>query len=374
MGGCKKRGGAELGRGRFGCVHSPPLACKLGTEEVLIASKKSNTKKPSVSKITTKEDALTETAVSLYLKTIPNALDYFVLTESSCVPAPFKQQKEDTLKGCSIIQEVEYTDLTLLIMPYAGMTLESNKKPFIQNYLVFGQYLLEAATLLLTKKLVHFDLHKNNILIHNNDKLKLIDFGYAWSPDHVNYRTVGSLLRIFNPILGQESPDDSFINALTDPKINVESDILVDYILKEKRVIRNIQNTLGVSLETLQEQFSKFIATSHVIKNKDIVNYFKLYWSKFDAWAIGAILTDILADAVFDPIFQDKVYKANRTKIIAVLRGLTHIDPAYRLDAAEALQLWNPSSPVLKNPDVAKWISSLPKKTFAPSTNSFSYV
>jgi serine/threonine protein kinase len=349
---CRKRGGAEIGRGKYGCVHSPPLACKPGTEETLI----SPSKKQPVSKITTKGDALTEIAVSLYLKTIPNGSDYFVLTESACAPEPMQVQKEESLKDCSILKESSYKDLTLLIMPYSGLTLESNKRSFIQNYMAFGQHLLEAATLLLTKKLVHFDLHKNNILL--SDKPKLIDFGYAWSPDHVNYKIVGSLLRIFNPLLSQESPDDSYVNAITEYKTESDSEVIIDYILKEKRVIRNIQSTLGVPLETLQEQLSNFVAKSQAIQNKDIVNYFKLYWPKFDAWAIGAVLTDILTEALFDPMFIDKVYTSNKTKLISILRGLTHMDPIYRLDAAEALKMWNPSSPVLKNPDVLKWLSS----------------
>ena len=262
---CRKRGGAEIGRGRFGCVHSPPLACKPGTEEIVFPP----SKKQPVSKITTKDDALSEIAVSQYLKVIPNSLEYFVLTESACAPESISAQKEESLKDCSILKESSYKDLTLLIMPYAGFTLESNKRPFIQNYMAFGQHLLEAATLLLTKKLVHFDLHKNNVLL--SDKPKLIDFGYAWSPDHVNYKTVGRLLRVFNPLLSQESPDDSYVNAITEPNVKPDPEVLIDYILKEKRVIRNIQSTLGVPLETLQEQLTNFVEKSQVIQNKDIV-------------------------------------------------------------------------------------------------------
>ena len=38
------------------------------------------------------------------------------------------------------------------------------------------------------------------------------------------------------------------------------------------------------------------------------------------------------------------------------IKGLCDLDPRTRLDAAEALQLWNPNSVILQEPEVKSWL------------------
>ena len=207
------------------------------------------------------------------------------------------------------------------------------------------------------------------------EKPRIIDFGVVWSPDTVTYENMNDQLRIYDPSHDQESVEHSFWNGKTNTKYTDE--YLIDDILNKKPILEVLQNTLGVPFSTLQKQLTNFATSSSVVRNVDTYNFFKLYWSKFDAWSFGAILATLFQIGIFDPDFKRKVYDPHRVKIISVCKGLLHLDPAYRLDAIEALSLWAPESPVLKEPAIAKWLSSqtaLRVKTASVSGSEFAYV
>lgn len=50
---------------------------------------------------------------------------------------------------------------------------------------------------------------------------------------------------------------------------------------------------------------------------------------------------------------------AKQEKYLKVLRGLLLIDPAVRLDAAQALVQWEPNSPILAMPEVKQWLQTM---------------
>lgn len=358
------RGGAKIGKGVYGCIFDPPLKCKSGTSHDV---EKSKSTQKRISKITLKPDGKREITVTQLLKTIDNVEDYYVGIEAFCEPEEIEKQSDKDLKDCNVVKDTPYKDLILLKMPYAGLTVEKNKNLFLKHYMQFGQHLLEATSLLLTKKLVHFDLHRNNIVM--TDLPRIIDFGYVWCPDNINWSNVHTNARLYNPVIEHESPDDTYINGIIAKNTK---EFLIQDILKKKHVLSLVQQVLGVSYQTLEAQFKSFIQNSVVIQNKDYVNYFKTYWSKFDAWAVGAMLTTLLSVGLFDPDFANTVYKPNKVKLISVLRGLTHIDPSMRIDAIEALQMWNPNSSVLKLSSVRAWSDAVTSQRI--KSDEFSYI
>ncbi len=360
------RGGVEIGKGLYGCVFNPPLKCKPSTKKSVY---KQDTRIPPVSKITVKEDGLREINATEILQTIPNFESYFVAVSASCEPEEPEKQSEN-ITECKIVKQKPYSKLILLTMPYSGLTLNQRRPFFLEHYMAFSKHLLEAGSYLLSKQLVHFDMHLNNILVL--DKPRLIDFGFLWSPNSLTYMNVSNQYRKYDPRLDQESADCTYWNGKLEKQDNAT---LIQDILKRKPIVQILQTALGVSYAQLEKEFESFTMSSAVVKNFDSLNYFKLYWSKFDAWSIGAIIATFFYYGLFDPAFKTAVYDVNKIKIITVCKGLLHFDPAYRLDAIEALNLWAPESPVLKDPTIAKWLESqtaLRAKTI--SASEFSYV
>jgi hypothetical protein len=337
-----------LSEGRYGCVYQPPLKCKQGTEK---GDKKAKGK--MVSKLTTKDDAEHELESSNFIFEVPGADKYFVNVNSICEP-----EETNDLDQCYPTTKENFEDLRMLTMPYGGITLqqvrEKLQEKLIENFMFYSQCLLEAGVFLLMKNLVHFDLHMNNVLIL--ERPRIIDLGFIWTPLTLNEGNIISQLRLYNPQLDQESPEASYINGSI-PPYTIRKDILIHEVVNRKLVFKDIHMINGTTHEKQEQIFGNFVNNSRLIENKDIVGFFKTYWSKFDAWGFGTLITKMLVKSMFDKSFVDTVYKPNKVKIDKVITGLTCPDPGLRLDVVEALQILNPSSTVLSEPSVASWFS-----------------
>jgi hypothetical protein len=236
-------------------------------------------------------------------------------------------------------------------MPYGGQTLEQIRATTIQmRYMEIGKNLLEAGTWLILKNLVHFDLHANNIVM--TDKPRIIDFGVVWSPLNLDNRTVTNLFRVYNPLISHETPETSFMNGVLN---GYRPNEVVEDILKRKRHF-NLRNILGRSKQYMEQEFRNFIKNSISVRNNDSVQFYKLYWTKFDAWAFGILLYNLLNKFILDSSFVDNIYSPNKKHINICIDGLLQTDPLKRIDAIEALECWAPDSALLKNPDVVAWL------------------
>jgi hypothetical protein len=243
-------------------------------------------------------------------------------------------------------------------MPYGGITLDDIKdnhmNNLVNNFMFYMGHILEAGTYLLINNLVHFDLHRKNIVVQN--KPRIIDLGFVWSPVNLTKDNVEGQLRSYNPRIDQESPEASFVNGRLSP-YEIKTELLVPDIFSRKPSCQILQQICGVSLESQEEVFMKFVNNSEAIKTNNKVAFFKTYWSKFDAWGFGTIIARITYEYMFNTSFVNTVYKPNKKVIDSVIKGLLNPDPGQRLDAAEALQLWNPKSGILTDKSVVDWLS-----------------
>ena len=338
-------GGDYLAEGRYGCVYKPTLNCLPNTQKVIYESKGE-----TVGKLTTTEEANHEIQTYVLLSTFPDADKYFVPIDSICDP--------DASHEVELCDALKNKKSSLITMPYGGVTLaqmnNQHQKKLITNFMAYSQHLIEAGVILLVKGLVHFDLHMSNIVIQEFPRI--IDYGFIWTPNTLNKDTMGAVDRRYNPVLDQESPESSYCNGIQ-PPYTYKKAMLINDIINHKPIFYLIENLFGIPLGTQHNIFSNFLNESQYIQDNKITEFYKLYWSKYDAWAIGTILAKILFTSIFESSFADTVYSSNKKIIKTVILGLTNPDPGLRYDCAEALQIWNPSSPVLKNPLVASWLS-----------------
>jgi len=341
-------GGRLLGDGVYGCVFEPSLVCKPGTKKQL-----RNSTGNTIGKITDNNDAELEMNASLVLDTVPNGRDYFIYVDSYCSPESRDKQEDQDISKCHVTKGKKLSNFIIITMPYGGQTLEQISAIFIQmRYIEIGKNLLEAGTWLLLKNLVHFDLHANNVVI--TDKPRIIDFGVVWSPLNLNNRTISNLFREYNPLISHESPETSYMNGVLK---GYGANELIEDILNRKRHF-NLRNILGRSKQYTGEEFRNFIKNSISIRNNDSVQFYKLFWTKFDAWAFGILLYNLLNKFILDSSFVENIYSPNKKKINACIGGLLQTDPLKRIDAIEALECWSPDSALLRNPDVVVWLKS----------------
>lgn len=346
-----KSGGSLLGQGLYGCAFTPPLKCKTKVVE----------KGKRVGKITTDEEAAKEVTISKRLRQLPSASKYFILIDSLCEPAPRDKQDEPDIPKCNFLKDTPLTNVQQLQMPLGGRTLQQvPRKASSIKYFAMGQHLLEAGTLLLVAHTVHSDLHKNNILVDSPSKCRLIDFGLAWRPEDLTLANLYIALRSFEPSITQEPPEASYINGLYQ---GLSSDVVLKDIEAKKAILTKISFFSGVPMRTLMQQLRNFLLHSWSVRERNWYSFYKLYWSKVDAWSIGVILVGLLAELMYDPAFEQSPETSQRLEsTVEILTGLCAMDPGQRLDAAEALQRWAPNSPVLEEKAVKEWLQSASKE------------
>jgi len=352
----KQTGGKRIGRGRYGCVFDPPLLCV------------KKTKKPGqshlVGKLTNKEDGDKEFSMSETLRSIPDAPRYFILIEDSCVPKPRAQQTDSDLDTCHIASGDKYSSMVQLSMPYAGKTLQSlPKRANTLDFFAIGQHLLEAGTYLLLKGIVHMDLHSQNVVTLNPFTPKILDFGAAYKPSQLNALTYRQVLRSYNPAVVQEPPEMTVINAL---ESNVPESVAIAAIGQYKDVLQFVTGVSNLSTEAQLHQLRKFLHSSASYHQRNWLSFFQVYWSKVDAWGLGALLLYLFTYLSMDPAFErSQVVQDKTPMVIHVMTGLCTMDAGLRLDCAEALALWAPDSKVLKQQDVQAWLANAAKQRAA---------
>jgi hypothetical protein len=346
-------GGKRIGRGRYGCVFDPPLLC--------VKKTKKSGEKHLVGKLTNKEDAVKEVSISKTLKTIPDATRYFILIEDSCVPKPRSQQSEPDLNKCTIASGDKYKSMIQVIMPYAGKTLHSlPKRANTLNFFMVGQHLLEATTYLLIKGIVHLDMHSQNVVTTNPFTPKLLDFGAAYRPSELNALNYRQVLRSYNPAVVQEPPEMTVINAL---EANVPESVAIAAIGQYKDVIGFVTGVTELSSDQQLQRLRKFLHSSMSYHQRNWLTFFKVYWSKVDAWGMGALLLYLFTYLSLDPAFEQSQEVQEKSPLaIQIMSGLCDMDAGKRLDCAEALALWAPDSKVLKQQEVQAWLANAAKQ------------
>jgi hypothetical protein len=340
-----QRGGKLLGKGRYGCAFSPPLLCK--------GDKKYNGR--SVGKLTEKHDGAQELGITFLLKKqLSNPEQYFILIEDSCSVKPRAQQKERDLSKCESASKMN--EMVQLVMPFGGRPLFL--VPRLTSSLDFfkvAQHLLEAGTMLLVARVVHYDLHQMNVLIQRGMP-RIIDFGMAWQPEALSLSNVHQLELVATPESVHQTPEHTAMFA-------IQSEMTLNHIcalMADKKDILNlIYRSLGIPVQKQLEQLKEFCLTSISFHERDWYTFQTTYWMKFDAWAIGAILLSVFSDLlVMDPNFERDPRVGERLKTtMDVCRGLLQTDPGKRLDAAEALEKFAPDSEVLQEPKVQDWLA-----------------
>ena len=344
-------GGRLLGQGRYGCAFDPPLVCK---------DKKSSSTTRTIGKITHKEDAITEIKVSQDLSQIPYAQEYFILINSVCKPESRDKQVDSELKDCDseFVKKKRLTDLLQIEMPFGGESLSCvipnmclnklSRKNIIPHHFSIVQHLLEAGTLLLVGGFVHYDMHMGNILYDSNHVVRLIDFGLSWKVDQLNENTLRELYRQYNPKIGQGTPEcDIFNGIISNPDRAAE--YFVDDIVAKKHGLAYVEYVLRVSKNTQKEELNYFIKYSKTFKNRDWVKFFKIYWTKMDAWAVGMASIKLYNDLLHEKDFvETEGYKMKHLSLEKVLRGLLCLDPYNRMNCAMALTEFAPDSKILK--------------------------
>ena len=346
-------GGRLIGQGSYGCAFIPPLLCK-GPKQ---------TKLGKVGKLTDEEEALHEIHIANRLRQVPLVRNYILLPEpESCEPAAKSQQKEKDMSQCDSITrsneyKLEWKESRQLFLPYGGksplgnMIMAGSIHPKYFAFYPFMRHTLEAGSLLLNSGICHFDLHPNNFLQDKYGVVRLLDLGQAFDARRIDEEIVKKRWKMLmfgqeknapNPMVtNAEPPEITILNAV---RHGYSLDDAIRHTLAGKEIFRDMERVLGISIDRASAQLKKFFETSKSVKQENAVNFYKLYWTGFDAWSIGAVLLNILKYQRTWVEFQQGEWQQRQDMTLLALKALLNPNPRRRLDCIEALFIFDPNN------------------------------
>jgi serine/threonine protein kinase len=346
-------GGHLLGQGSYGCAFTPPLLCK----------SRRTMKYKSVGKITEASDAEHEIRIANLLRKAPLVKNYLLLPEpESCQPAPIRQQKEKEIKDCEAISrpniyKIPWNQSRQVFMPFGGkkpignMIMDSTIHPKYFDFFGFMKHILEAGSLLLTSGVCHYDLHPNNFIQDNYGVVRILDFGQAFDARKIDNEIIrtrwkqlyfGSEKDAPNPMVtNSEAPEITVLNAMRNGHDITSS---VSNVLEGKVIFRDIEKILGVPRQFMFNNFKRFFDTSISVEKQEYIEFFKLYWTGFDAWAIGSLILTILKYQMVWTEFLQGEWKTKQGLVLLALKGLLNPNPRKRFDCVEALFIFDPTN------------------------------
>jgi hypothetical protein len=118
------------------------------------------------------------------------------------------------------------------------------------------------------------------------------------------------------------------------------------------------------------KSFREFWTNSKSIQQKDWLSFFKYYWTGFDAWSLGVVLLEMYIKFANTSAYTDLAdWGQTESHMRKILRGLLKMNPAYRIDCVEALNMFYPESPILETEAATQWIKER-KRIRAPFNQS----
>lgn len=309
----------KIGEGSYGCVYGTPVPCR----------KEPKSPRHVVGKILREKDATVELKISTVLQSVPDWKNYFILQEEAdCDASNFARARVTLADDCAIMTRAADSDLIQLISAYGGQTLFDTPIPKSFRVEAALRHMLEGAVRLAAAGVCHYDLHEGNVVVGSGGVLRLIDFGASILGDKTTEKIVRDHQYSFSPDYPPQPPEMSVQNGVVGGE-NFE--VCIRKTIEAKRVFRLAETYLGTSREASRAALRSFWVSSGEALAGNWVDFYKLYWRKWDSWAIGVMFLSLARRGGIDI----------PAKLRPVLRGLLMASPVNRLTAAQALAMLN---------------------------------
>lgn len=301
-----------------------------------------------VGKVTQPVDFAAEAEAAKQLATLDKASKYFILPDlkTTCEIAEISDQKEKDIQKCDPLFYDMNVKMVQFQMPYAGKSLLKRLNDTdIRTPAFFFQlmsFLLESGAYLIAKSMVHYDIKEDNILLDEDNTLKIIDFGQSFPVKSLSTDLLDLRWKVYNPAYAAEAPECTLFSATL---FGDSPSKILSEICNQKTPLVYAERVLGLSRAQQKRDLYQFWNQSRAVREKDPVKFYKLYWPGFDAFLIGATLVSVLQRLIFLPSFaESRQWLFKKEKVFRILRGLLQASPRKRIDSVQALYMWDPTN------------------------------
>lgn len=338
-------GGRLIAQGLYGCVFTPSLTCKSGSEKK-VGEEKSTRASTALSKLLGRDDAEQEFQIAKRIHLIPFHKQYFAVASSVCIPED--KQQEKNLPKCLINQD---GSLRLLRMPYAGKALHQVQFTLASFDLrAFAIHLITGGALMNLFGVVHRDLHQGNVLVDSHHVPRIIDFNLSLSVRSSTKVQASDLSHKYEVNITQEPPDSTVVNAIAH---GISPLSVIQAVCFKKDIMNKLVHVLGVSKKDMYNHLLEFYKKSRTVRTGDLEGWFSLYHRVVDSWAIGIILVELIYRLSLWPL-SGRIQTHIR-ELVPVLRKMCAVHPVHRMDCVQSLHLLEPNHIILRRHG-KKWL------------------
>ena len=301
------KGGKLLSEGGFGCVFNPSIAC----------DGKSDSEK-FVSKIQRYDNsAKNELAIGKILTGIVEYKSHFAPIISHC-GIDIGQIKDKDKNKCMLFKKRKTQNYVMMKLDYIEgmeflqyMIKNANSVQIINNIINSFNILLRSISLLVNKKIVHYDLKGSNILYSTRKNIPLIiDFGLSINMNDIDNRNLKEIFYTYAPQYYVWPLEVHYLGLL----FNVEKEpselqlknLAKEYVINNKGINKNFSpNFLKKYEKSCLEQLKIYSQ----MKFEERIKYIMKFWNTWDNYALSITYLRFLKYLAIQGFYENSFIK-----------------------------------------------------------------
>jgi serine/threonine protein kinase len=287
------KGGKLLAEGGYGCVFLPGINCD-GTNM---------TSKKYVSKIQRfNNSAKNEIEIGKIIQEINGFNNHFSPVVKHC-SIDIGKIKDDDKNKCTVFKKQKSKKFILMKMLYIDgidfidyMIEHKNSAQIVRNIINSYNHMLRTLSMLIGKKLIHYDLKGTNILFDNVKQVPLlIDFGLSIQIKNMNRENLRDFFYVYAPEYYVWSLEIHYLcyilNKNKEPSVSELKNIAKDFVENNKGINKIFSPDF---LKQYKKKCEKQLRYYNSIEYNERVEKILNYWATFDNYSLSIMYLKFL--------------------------------------------------------------------------------
>ena len=329
------KGGKLLSEGGFGCVFNPSMKCDGSSDS-----------EKFVSKIQRYDNsAKNEIAIGKILTEIVEYKSHFAPIISHC-NIDIGQIKDKDKNKCMLFKKRKTQNYVMMKLDYVEgmeflqyMIKNANSVQIINNIINSFNVLLRSISLLINKKIVHYDLKGSNILYSTRKNIPLIiDFGLSIDMNNINNKSLKEVFYTYAPQYYVWPLEVHYLGLLfnvdKEPSQEMLTNLASEYVKNNKGINKNFSpNFLKKYEKSCLEQLKVYSQMSFEERVKFIMNF----WNTWDNYALSITYLRFLRYLAIQGFYENSFIKFMGKLLLQNI----HPNPNKRLSLIDTTHTFN---------------------------------
>ena len=329
------KGGKLLSEGGFGCVFNPSMKCD-GTSD----------SEKHVSKIQRYDNsAKNEITIGNILSSIPEYRNHFAPVISHC-NIDVGQIKDKDKNKCMLFKRKKTNKYVLMKLDYIEgmeflqyMVKNANSVQIINNIINSFNHILRSISLLVNKKIIHYDLKGSNILYSTQKKMPLIiDFGLSINMNNIDNMNLNEVFYTYAPQYYVWPLEVHYLGLL----FNVEREPTEEALKNLAKVY--VENNKGLNknfspnfLKKFEKTCLKQLKLYSQMAFDERIKYLMNFWHTWDNYALSITYLRFLRYLALNGFYENSFIKFMGKLLLQNI----HPDPKKRLSLIDTTHTFN---------------------------------